>query len=900
MRDRWALRRWWRRRESRENDLDRELLAHLELEAEEQQDAGLPPEEARNAARRAFGNVTFVKEEVRDVWGWTAVEQIAQDMRYALRGIRTAPAFAAVVVASLALGMGATTAVFSVLNAVVLRPLAAEEPERLVILQPQLRGKRFVFFNPFFEEVRAGQQSLAGMVAISDEPYLKVAFDREEPIFVRGSLVSGTYFQMFGLSPALGRLLTPGDDEPSAGTCAAVLSYAYWTAAMHSDPAVLGRTVSVREKICAIVGVAPASFRSHEPAYSPDLWVPVRSVTDPKLLASRSMAFFSGVMGRLRSGTTISQAEAELTGLFQRLQPTGQLSPHPGEAPPKPTDFRILVLPGKQGLDRVRSRLGQPVALAFAVAGVVLLIAAFNVANLLLARGAARNTELATRAALGAGRVRLMRLLATEGAVLSVVGGLVGVLLAVLFTPALSRLLPLAATSSLDTRPDARVIAAAAAATIFAALLAGVLPALRLSRQDLYSGMAAAGRTTGARSGQRITRTLVVAQLALSLLLVASAGLLFRSIVRLMAIDPGFNTSRVMLMDISDTEPAAKFGEVDTNEQKARRAAAYRELDDRLNAIPGVEAASLSWLGLFSSSYVGLNVYDVDLSENSRFTLTDYVSSRYFEAVGMQLVRGRGFTQADREGSLRAIVVNEAYVRERVPANHDSLGRRLVMTYADDRRPWTIVGVVRDARYNDLRQSKAEPMIWVPLAQAPFKMSSISLKLAPGVESTAVREVRSALAAVNRYLMVRNVTTLRAQVDRSAERERMLLKLASGFGGIALLLAAVGLYGTLAYAVARRTREIGVRLTLGAQRSSVLRLIFGECLMLVFAGILIGAPLSLAAGYALRGFLFGVSPYDIATLAAAGAVLGTAALVAAFVPALRASRVDPIVALKWE
>jgi predicted permease len=790
--------------------------------------------------------------------------------------------------------------VFSLLNAAVLRPLSVAEPERLVVIQPELQGKRFPLFNPLFDELRDTQKSLSGMVAINDNPYLKAAFDRAAPVFVRGSLVSGNYFQVLGLSPALGRLITPADDEPSAETCAAVISYPYWTTAMHSDPGILGGTVVVHGKVCMIVGVAPAGFRSHEAGYAPDLWVPLRPLTDPKLLASPSMGFFSGVMGRLRKESTIAQAEAEVTALYQRLQPAEQKSPFPGGAPLKRGDFRIRVLPGAQGLDMARSRFGQPLALALAVVGVVLLIASLNVANLLLARGAARTTELATRAALGAGRARLLRLLAIEGAVQSIAGGLLGVGLALLATPALGRAISLPWTVvTLDTRPDVRVVAAAAAATMLAALLAGVLPAWRLSRHDLYSEMAGAGRTTATRSGQRLTRALVAAQLALSLLLVTSAGLLFRTILRVMAIDRGFSTSDVVLMNVADTEPAAKYGEVDTIEQKARRAAEYRALEDRLNAIPGVEAASISWLGLFSSSYVGLNVYDAEQPENGRFTLVDYVSRRYFETVGMRLKRGRGFTDADREGSLRVAVVNEAYVRERVPRGQEAIGRRVVMTYADDRRPWMIVGVLSDAKYNDLRK-QAEPMMWVPLAQAPFKISSVSLRVQAGAEAAATREARVALTATSPHLMVRNVTTLRAQVDQSTGRERLLLRLSSSFGAMALLLAAVGLYGTLAYAVARRTREIGVRLALGAQRGSVLRLMLYDSFMLVLAGMLAGVPLSLAAGYVLRGFLFGVTPYDIATLTGSGAVLATVALVAAFVPARRASRTDPIVALKYE
>jgi predicted permease len=829
------------------------------------------------------------------------LEQIAQDVRYALRGMRKSPGFTMVATLSLGLGIGATTAVFSVLNAVMLRPLPVAEPERLVTLQPQLRGKRYPLFNPLFEDLRRSQQSLTGMFAVSDEPYLKVTFDGAASVYVRGSLVSGSYFQVLGLSPALGRLLTSDDDEPTAANCAAIISHTFWTDHFHRDPAAVGREVRVREKDCTIVGVAPTGFHSHQPGYMPDLWAPLRPLTDPKLLASHSMAFFSGLMGRLGPVSTVAQAETELTGLYRRIE-AGEPSSSagPGQPPPKPTEFRMMVAPGAQGLDAVRRQFGQPLALVLAVVAVVLLIAVVNVSNLLLARGAARTAELATRAALGAGRGRLIRQLAIEGVVLAACGGFLGVALAFLGSPALAKLVSLPYVPvALDTALDHRVLGVAVAATMFAALLAGVLPALRLSGASLQMGMAGAGRTTGTRSGQRLARTLVAAQLALSLLLVTAAGLLLRTMLRIMAVDPGFNASHVVLLDIRDTEPAARFGEVDTPEQKARRAARYQALDRRLNALPGVRAAGVSWLGLFGGNYVGLNLYDVSQPEDRHFTLVDYISPRYFEAIGMQILRGRGFAEADREGSPRVAVVNESFVRERIHGG-EALGRRFVMTYANDTRPFTIVGTVRDSKYNDLRERKAEPMMWVPLAQAPFKITSISLRVQPGTDTAVVRQAEIALAATSPHLMVRKVTTLGAQVDQATARERLLLTLASSFGGLALILAAVGLYGTLAYAVARRTREIGVRLALGAQRAAVLRLVLGEALVLVAGGMLVGVPLSLAAGYFLRTFLFGVTAYDTPALIGACAVLVVVAVLAAFVPARRASRVDPMSALKYE
>jgi predicted permease len=890
----------WRSRRFRDDDkLDRELRDHIELEAEEHEADGISAQDAHYAALRAFGNTTLVKEQVREMWSLTAVDQFLQDVRYALRGGSRAPGFALVAVLSLTLGIGATTAVFSVLSAVALQPLPVRDPESLVILKPELRGKRFVLFNPLFEELRNSTQALSGVFAVNDERFLKAAFDGEAPAFVRGSLVSGNYFEMLGLTPAIGRLLTSADDEPSAQTCAAVLSHRFWTTAHRGAPDVLGRKIIVRERECLVVGVAPEGFRGHDSVYAPDLWVPLRPLNDPKLLASRSMAFFSGVIGRLKPGVSIAQAEAELTTRYQRMQPPNEASPHPGEPPTNPADFRMKLAPGAQGLDTAQQRLGQPLRLALAVTGIVLLIACVNVANLLLARGTARTTELATRAALGAGRARLVRLLAIEGAVLAIAGGLAGFLLAWLFTPALAKVISLPDGMGLNIRPDTRVLGIAAAATMIAALFAGILPAFRLSGAHLQAGMSAAARVTAQRSGQRVVRTLVVAQLALSLLLLTSAGLLLRSMLHVMAVDPGFDSSHVVMMDVRDTQPGAKFGEVDGPEQKAQRAALYRTLDERLNALPGVRAASLSWLGLFGGSYVGLNTYDVEHPEDRRFTLVDYITPRYFDAVGMRLKRGRAITGADREGSLRIAVVNQAFVRERL-GGAEAIGRRFVMTYADDLRPFTIVGIVADAKYNDLRERQSEPMMWVPLAQVPVKLSSVSLRVQPGAEAAIVREASAVLKATSAHLMVRKTTTLTQQVAQATTRERMLLRLASGFGALAILLAAVGLYGTLAYAVTRRTREIGVRLALGAQRGSVMRLVIGESLAIVSAALVAGIPLSLGAGYLLRGFLFDVAAHDTAALAGSSVALSVISVLAAFVPAHRASRVDPMRALKYE
>ncbi len=875
-----------------DRDLDDDIRAHLELLTQEYVRRGLSSEDAYAAARRAFGGAEQMKETYRDQRGLPLVDGLVQDLRYAGRMFRRDPGFTAVAVLSLAIGIGASTAAFSVFNAVMLRPLPVPDADRLVLLEPQRRGTRFILFNPIFEELRRRQRTLAGVFAGDDKPFLNVTFDDDAaPSYVRSSLVSGSYFSVLGVSPSLGRLLTERDDQlpdTSGGeSCAAVISYKFWVRRFQQNPDVLRRTLRVRDALCAIVGVAPPDFISHQGGYAPDVWLPLRPLTDRKLLESRSMAFFGGVMGRLAPGVGMTQAETELTALYQQILAAN--------AETRPADFRIHVVSGAPGFDSVRRQFSTALTIVLAVVAVVLLIAAANVATLLLGRGAARLPELATRAALGAGRLRLMRQLVTEGCLLAVLGGVLGLAFAWIATPALA---------SLVWRGDAvladpRVIAVGIGATLLAAVICGVVPAMRVSDTALRASMARDDRTTTGH-GQRLTRTLVAAQLALSLVLVTAAGLLFRTLLHLTGIDPGFRAEHVLMLDVRDETPGSSFGRIDTAEQKARRAALYRTVDERLNALPGVRAASESWLGLFSSSDQWIRLIDSDRPDSRPEGRVDYVSPRYFETMGMQILRGRGFTDRDREGTERVAVVNEALARARF-GGAETLGRRLAIDYTGEQdRPFTIVGVVRDSKYNNLRELRTEPMMWMPMAQAPSRMSSVALRVEPHAEAAVARQAETVLKQTDGHLMVRGSTTLSAQLQRNTARERLLLGLSSGFGSLALLLAGVGLYGTLAYAVRRRTREIGIRLAFGANRQAVLSMILRDALKLVALGIGVGVPIAVAGGYSLRAFLFGVAPIDPVAVTSACAVLALVALLAAYIPARRAAAVDPLVALRWE
>jgi predicted permease len=610
------------------------------------------------------------------------------------------------------------------------------------------------------------------------------------------------------------------------------------------------------------------------------------------------MAFFSGVIGRLRDGVGPGAAAAALTSLYQQIEVTEPQWPVArGSARPMPADYSVRLLPGAQGLGVLRDTFDEPLWIVLSIVAVFLLIAMSNVATLLLARGEARTRELATRAALGGTRGRLIRQLAAEGALLSLLGGAIGLLLARILTPALASMISMEYfTVVLEPGASMRVAAVVAGAVMLATLVTGLLPALRLSRVDLQPAIAGTGRATG-RSTRRLARSLVTAQMALSLLLVFAAGLLLRTMTELKSVDPGFQPHQVVTIEVKHEDRVRAPG---TRVDPGAQAAQFRVLDDALNRIPGVRSAALSWLELFGGSDLWLTMYPAGRPDDRHDTRVDYVTPRYFETVGMQIVAGRDFTEADRRGAVPVIVVNETLARTRL-GGLAAIGQSIVLEYPRDQQPpFTVIGIVRDSKYNGLREDKVEPMAWAPLEQWPQQVRAISLRLGPGAGDDVVRHARAALTAVDPDLMVRRITTLEEQVDETVGREIMLLQLASSFSAVALLLAAVGLYGTLAYAVARRTREFGIRMALGAQGGRVVVMMLREALAMVTMGAIIGLPLSLLAGYACRSFLYGVGPADITTLAIACAALAAVAVVAAYGPARRASTVEPALALRCE
>jgi predicted permease len=821
---------------------------------------------------------------------------------HAVRQLVRYPLFSIVAVLSLAIGIGATTAVFTVFNVSLLQPLSSPDADHLVLLSPERRGDRFVIFNPVYQSLRDEQRSLSAMAAISEQPFLKVRFKGETlPTYARGSLVSGSYFSVLGVTPVMGRTIVPQDDEPigTAGSseCAMVVSHDLWTRRLDASPSVLGRRAEVGTITCAVVGVMPQAFDAHQMGHHPDVWVPLRTLTDPEVLASRTSNFFRGVIGRLRPGVERSQAEAELNTLFQRLSVINATSA--GEPPPSPGEFRLRVLPGARGLDAIRRQFSEPLWIVMGIAAVVLLIAIVNVSTLLVARGRARVREFETRVAIGAKRAHLIGQLAIEGAVLTCAGGILGVLLASWVSPALAGLITLQFPPvALEARPDFRVAAVAVGAMTLAAVVIGLVPALVLTRRLLWSGHG--GSRTVSAGKTPVEKSLVAAQFALSLLLVTAAGLLLRSIVRITAIDPGFVPERVVVAEVREDRPVPPSGVIDPAARRAQRLVSYRRLEDSLRALPGVRSVALSWLGLFGGADQRLELIDAARPTQRLGARIDYVSASYFETVGMGIVSGRGFTAEDREDAPRVAVVNETLARSRF-GEAGIMGRQITLNMPDVKdAPFTVVGVVRDSKFNDLREAAVRPMIWIPLRQAPQAITSIAVRTEPGQEKAIAQVLRQSITSADPAHMVRNVVTLTERVNQTLLPERLMLGLSIGFGILAVLLASVGLYGTLSHAVARRTREIGVRLACGAEPGTIVSMVLREATIMAAIGLGIGLPFALVVGNALRAFLFNVQPDDTVTLVASCLLLTTVALIAAYVPARRASRIDPITALRQD
>ena len=836
------------------------------------------------------------------------------DLRYGLRMLARNPGCTAVAVLTLALGIGANTAIFSLMDAVMLKALPVHKPEQLVLFfegsDEGMRisdgvgeGGRWKYYSyPLYEYLRDHNQFFQGICAFRlGEDRLSVTVvgrpSGESAQEVMGHLVSGNYFSVLGVNAILGRTLSPEDDRPGARP-AAVISYGYWKQSFGGDPAVVGKVVDLNGTPFTIVGVTPREFFGERVRRSPDFWLPM--VMQPQIMLRESFLkdphiYWVNLMGRLKPGAGRQQAQAGVTVQLRQCltsQAGSQISPHVRKEIEK---SYISLAPGGPGISGLRERYSKPLHILMAVVALVLLIACANVANLLLSRAAARHKEISVRLALGASRVRLIRQMLTESLLMAGLGGALGAVFAAWGVRILVSKFT-GSSSRLDVSPDLRVLSFALAICALAAILFGLVPALRSTRVELAPALKASSFSPGA-TGRRwsLGKGLVSFQAAMSLLLLVGAGLFVRTLQKLEAEDLGFNRQHVLLVGIDPRLAGYK---------PAQLAPLYQRLIDRVNALPGVRSASLAAYSLMSgnssTSNISVEGYTPPPGQDMNIHV-NVVGWKYFETAGTPMLLGREMGLQDTASSLKVAVINATMAHDFF-GDQNPIGRRF--GFGDDPKhsgDIEIVGVAADAKYSNLRQ-KPEPMVFLPVLQMRGDAAyvwELELRTA-GDPRSAATEVRSALAGIDKGLPATKLKTLSEQVDDSLDQERTISQLSSVFGLLALTLACVGLYGVMAYRVARRTSEMGIRMALGAGSSDVLWMVLREALLLVLAGIAMGIPAAIGAGHLISSMLFGLTPSDPVTISLATLLLVAVAVLAGYLPARRASRVDPMVALRYE
>lgn len=887
--------KWWQIRK-RDADLERELRSDLDLEEEEQRERGLPPEEARYAARRAFGNSTLIKDQTHEAWGWVRFERVLQDLRFALRQLKRSPGFAVAAILTLALGIGTTTSIFSVADAVLLRPLPYPHPEQLVrVWELTPNGHRPNLAESNFEDFLSQNRTFANLAAY-DYGIASVS-GGSEPARVNVSSVSSGFFPALGIQPFRGRLFT-ADEERAHGTPAIVVSYGYWQRYLGGSANLSRFQLDLEGGSYPIVGVMPPGFDFPSGVVA---WIP-RDLDPPG--PSRTGHNWN-VLGRVRDGVTVTQARADLSIIARRIR-------HEYGAQVDLTDAAVVPL-----ADAIVGQVRTALLTLLAAVGLLLLVACANVAGLLLARTSARSRELAVRAALGAGRVRLIQQFLAESFVLSLTGGVVGIAMAAVGV----RLLPAILPANLPRREgiaiNSTVLLFALGACAAVALGLGLFAAWRASRSDLQQALNAGNRgQAGSKASQRLRSLLVVSEITTTLVILVGAGLLGRSFMRLVETNPGFEAGSLVTMEFS---PPIENGQNGLDE--AAIAKQVHLLDDimaRLRSIPGATSVGLAGGipvaagdNLPEGDFLILNGHNPpsNFDEFGKMALNHaqtghalygVASEGYFHTLGIPLIRGRMFGEQDTLATPNVALISQALARQQWP-NQDPIGETIEFGNMDGNlKPETIIGIVGDVRARGL-DGPPSAVIYVDYTQRGMNLNTTPTVLmrTTAPEGGIVATARGIFHELAPDAPVKFSTFATEMGGWLADR-RFLLLLVGLFAAAALCLAAVGLYGVVAFFVARRTQEIGVRMAIGAQRSDVLRLVLGEGARLAAFGIGLGIAASLAMTRLLSSLLFGIRATDPMTFTAVAALVALVALAASYIPARRAMRVDPVTALRYE
>ena len=862
---------------------------------------GLAPEEAARRARIEFGAVERHKEDCREALGFRLIDELGGDIVYGLRKMRAAPTFTIVAVSILAISIGANTAVFSVLDAVVLRMLPVERPQDLRELAWKDRrdSPLKITYTGAAGSISGGAPSFAYPVyahvrdrsTVFDDLFL---FDpRAMDIRVSGRaqrvpglFVSGNFLRGLGVSVTIGRSIGPEDDRADA-PAVAVLTYGFWQRVFGGDPSALGQPLAVNGTPAVIIGVTARAFDGVDPGSPIDVIVPITTllpVNEARQALGNSRYWRYRVMGRVKAGVDDERVRTETQALFQQALPLDSAPTAPSVLP------RVLVAPGGQGLGSLRRNYAQPLYLLMAMMSVVLLIACANVAGLLLTRATARGREMGVRLALGAGRARLMRQLLTESALLACAGGGLGIGLAFVIRGALPSLLnqgrqPL--TITLGVSPW--LVIFSIALCIAVTLSCGMLPALRATRLGFSATQARTVPGGGAGTSRLVGgKALIAVQVALSLVLLVGAGLFMRTLMSLRAQVIGFDPDHVLLFDMD----ASASGYTDV-----RLYDFYESVLERVTSIPAVQEASLSRYGLLSGGRTTATIVipgEPKGQDEVRVHL-HFVSPRHLETMGIPLLIGRDFTVQDREGAPRVALANQALARL-LPGTGGPVGRRILYDQPD--APVEIVGMTGDARFATLREP-APPTLYLPYRQHPQRRMTFAVRVA-GDPMAIAAPIRRAISEIDPNVALLDIRTQETQIDTALRQERVFAYVASGFAVLAVLLACLGIYGTLAHSVARRTPEIGLRMALGAGRREVVYTVLRESLVPVVIGLAFGLGVVVATTRFVQSMLFGLTPHDLPTILVAALGLVVSALLAAWLPSRRASHIDPIAALRCE
>jgi predicted permease len=889
------------RRDQMARYLQEEMQLHLDLRSRQQLEAGATTKDARAAAHRRFGNATLLREQSYRAWGWSWLESLAQDILYGLRAMLHSPGITLVALLSLVLGIGANTAIFSLMDAVMLRSLPVKEPQQLVMLGGEDEsgitsdfGATGLYSYPFYRELQRQNQVFSETAAIfsmrSDVHGTVSGRSQAEPMHVQ--LVSGTYFPLLGVQAMVGRTLTDEDDRTQGNHPVAVVSYSWWRKDLARDPHVLDRTLKIGATTFSIVGVAPPEFFGTTVGESPDIWIPLSMVEQvpPGFKGCYSENFTESlyILGRLKSGATMAQATTNVNLLYQQIQRNfrgGVLSRDDARAL---KDAYVPLRSMATGLSGLRRRFSDPLKILMGIAGMVLLIACANIANLLLARSTARTRELAVRQALGAGRGRLVRQLLTESMMLAVAGGALGIV----FAAGASRLLLRLVSGGPDVVPlnvsiNGSMLLFTLTVTLVTALLFGSIPALRATRLELTQSLKDGQGAAAVRSKGLLAKSLIVSQVAFSLLLVVAAGLFLRSLMNLTRVDLGFDKQNVLFLHLDESSVGYK-------EEDPRTFALYRQIDEKVSALPGIHGAGFSSFVFHEGSWNGGVLVpstgkgqDVDVKHN-------VITDGYFAALRIPILAGRNFGPQDTATSRKVTIISERMARTLFPTGnpvgqHYSVGRK---------GEHEVIGIVKDVKFGSLDEDP-ETLDYFPVTQHPMYLNDLVVRYT-GDPSSISSAVQRAIHKIDHNLPITDVTTLDEWISRSYTDQRVVAQLSTFFGLLAVFLSAIGIYGLMSYVVSRRTNEIGIRMALGAERMHVRWLVMREILLLVSIGIAIGAPAALLANRLVASMLFGLSKNDaLSLLAAIGVMLGIAAI-AGYLPARRASRVDPMIALRYE